>query len=154
MIINPLRIKALITDMQAQISSINSSEIVIDDSQLTKFLEELKIVENYFLLAIIPEYPLTGDQDRLKWKNQLMFMILKKTNDKNIKHNEFISVLDETLAAATQFVEILISEKSGDEGDFCGIANELVENSIKIYPIWNKSGCNGWGIDVDLLTNP
>lgn len=152
--INPLRIKGLLTDMQTQIDSINKSELVIDDSQLIKFLEALKQNENFFLLGIVPEYPLVGDQDRLKWKNQLMFMILKKTNDKETKHPDFLKILDDTLVAAKEFVYLLISEKTGDEGDFCGIANELIEDSIRVYPIWNKSGCHGWGIDIDLLSNP
>lgn len=152
--IGVLRIKELVTDMQAQIDSINKSEVVIDDSQLTEFLKEWKIAENFFLIAVIPEYPLTGDQDRAKWKNQLMFMILQKFNEKNNKHSDFLNILNETQATAKKFVYKLIEERTGDDGDFCGIANELVESSIRVYPIWNKASCHGWGIDVDLLSNP
>jgi len=151
--INPLRIKALVNDMQLQIETINKSDIVVDDSQLTKFLQEWKINENFFLIGIIPEYPVVGDQDRIKIKNQMMFMILKKTAASITPHAELMKILDDTLVAAKEFVTILLSERTGDNGDFCGLANELVENSISIYPIWNKAQCNGWGINLDLLSD-
>ncbi len=151
--IHPLAIKAILVDMQTRIATINKNELVVDDSQLTKSLEALKVSENFLLLGMIPEYQLQGTQDSLKYNSQLMFMFLKKTNSKNTSPKELNDILQETLQAAKEFMEILLSEKSGDEGDFCGIANELNENSIRIYPIWNKSECNGWGLDIDLLSN-
>jgi len=151
--INPLALKAFCVDMQNKIDAINKNEVVIDDSQLVKFLEAFKPNENLFLLGIIPEYIITGDQDKTKYKNQLMFNILKKTTASNVKHDEFIQILNETALAAKRFVEILVSEKSGDDGDFCGIANDILESSIRIYPIWNKAECHGWAIDVDLLSH-
>jgi len=151
--ISPLILKAFCNDMQNKIEAINKNEVVIDDSQLSKFLEALKPNENLFLLGIIPEYVVTGEQDKTKYKNQLMFNILKKTTASNLKHDEFIQILNETVLAAKKFVEILVSEKSGDDGDFCGVANDIIENSIRVYPIWNKAECHGWAIDVDLLSN-
>ncbi len=151
--IHPLAIKAILVDMQTRIATINKNELVVDDSQLTKSLEALKVSENFLLLGMIPEYQLQGTQDSLKYNSQLMFMFLKKTNSKNTSPKELNDILQETLQAAKEFMEILLSEKSGDEGDFCGLANELNENSIRIYPIWNKSECNGWGLDIDLLSN-
>jgi hypothetical protein len=146
-------LKAFVTEIQSRIAAINFSEVVVDDSQLTNFLKDLERSQNQMLFGIIPEYPIQGDQDRLKWNNQLMFMVLEKTNSRNQKHSDFLQMMENTLQSAKAFTEILLSEKAGDNGDFCGIANQLIENSIRIYPIWNKAECNGWGIDIDLLSD-
>jgi hypothetical protein len=151
--INPAKLKTFVTEMQQSINTINFSEVVIDDTQLVKFLQALKVEQNHVLMGIIPEYPLEGDQDKIKWKNQMMFMVLQKANSANVTHPEFLTILDDTLKSAKEFVEILISEKSGDSGDFCSITNDLQENSLRISPVWNKAQCHGWSISFDLLTS-
>ena len=147
-------LRAFSAEMQNRISGINLNHVVIDDTQLALFLKGMKPDENQILLSIIPEYPLQGDQDKLKWNNQLMFMILEKTNDRRTNHEAFLDIMESTQVSALEFVEILLTEKSGDNGNFCGIANELIESSIRVYPIWNKAECHGWAVDIDLLSNP
>lgn len=151
--IDVARLREFCNEMQANIETINFNKVVVDDTQLTNFLKSVKNEQNNMLFGIIPEYPLQGDQDRAKWNNQMMFMILRKTNSKNNTHDDFLDIMQESLLSAKEFVEILLSEKAGDNGDFCGIANDLSESSVRVYPIWNKAECHGWGIDIDLLSN-
>ena len=147
------QIQAILNEMKTSITNINTAELVIDDTQLVKFLEKHKTADNNILLGIIPEYPIEGDQDRLKWNNQMMFMVLQKVSDRDTNHDSFLTIMEQTRQCAEQFIQILLAEKSGDNGDFCGTANELTENSIHVFPIWNKSACHGWGINVNLLSN-
>lgn len=150
--INPLSLKTFVTEMQANIETINHSEVVIDDTQLVKFLQALKKEHNHILMGVIPEYPLEGDQDKVKWNNKMLFFILQKVNATNTTHSEFLTILDETLQSARAFAEILLSQKSGDNGDFCAITNDLKEDTLRIVPVWNKAECHGWMISLDLLT--
>ena len=151
--ITPAAVKAILNEMKATIPGIKTSELVVNESQLANFVKELSEEDNNILLGIIPEAAMVGDQDSLKWNNALLFFIFKKTSSRDVTHNDFIDIFNETLNCANQLVEILLAEKSGDNGDFCGIANELVEDSIDVQPVWNYFGCNGYLVKISLLTN-
>jgi hypothetical protein len=47
----------------------------------------------------------------------------------------------------------MMQEKQNLEGLFCNQMAFLNEDSINIYPVWKKQGCNGWAIEIDVLTN-
>ena len=147
-------LKQFTAEMQGKISGINKSIVLLDDSELTNILKELKLTENCILIAIMPQYPVKGNDDAIKWVNQLQFMILKKSADRDFKnHDEYLDMFQQTQLLMKEFVNILLMEKTGDNGDLCGLLNELVEQSILVYPVWRKAQCNGWALEIDLLSN-
>lgn len=147
------RLKEFVVEVKATIPSINFVEMVADDSQLIKFLEERKPTDNNLFIAVLPQFNINGDEDKAKWNNMLMFFVLAKYSKKDIKNtDEYMDIFGTTQATALEFVNYLLSEKSGDNGELCGIANELIENSISVTPVWEKAQCNGWMIEIDLAT--
>ena len=151
--LNITRLREFLAEAKAEIPTIKFTDMVVDDSQLIDFLKDRKPADNNFLIAIVPQFTIDGTEDRTKWQNQLMFMILAKGARRDFKNNdEYMQVYADTQATALAFVQYLLTEKTGDNSTFCGLFNELVENSISVYPIWEKAQCNGWMVEIDLLT--
>lgn len=128
-------------------------ELVIDDSELSDFLKDLKCDSNHFIIGIMPGYPIEGSEDSAKWNNKMMFMILEKTNYKNTDHSAYLDIFERTQETAKKFVYKMLEEKENGEGLFCGMMTRMSESSVNIFPVWKKNGCNGWVIEVDALTD-
>lgn len=146
------RLREFLVETKTEINGINFSELIIDDSQFISFLKERKETDNAMLFAVIPQYPLEGQEDRYKWMNQLQFFIIIKRSAR-FSHDELICNMEQTRSIAQEFVEYVILNSVGDSNTFCGLSNELVNGSLLVMPIWNKGQCDGWAIEFDLLTN-
>jgi len=152
--ISPQQLKAFCKEINTRVLEINFDQVVIDDSQLTKFLKELDNDQSLLFFGIIPDHNLIGNQDSVQWQNKMMFMVLHKTAIRDIDHDDFIgTIMQNTHQAAKKVVEIIMLEKSGENGDFCGAYNNIIENSISITPIWDYCACDGYMINFDMLTN-
>ena len=148
------RLREFLLEAKATVANINFTQIVVDDSELTKFLQERKTADNNFLIAILPQFGITGTQDSIKWDNQLMFMILRKGADKDFKnHDEYMNEFATTQTVVKNFVEYIIRQKMLGNGELCGLMSDLKESSIVVSPVWKKTGCNGWQIQIDLLSS-
>jgi hypothetical protein len=145
------RLREFIAEAQASIPSINRAEMVVDDSELTKFLQEHKIAQNTFLVAVLPQFGTIGPEDGIKMNNMLQFFILDKSTTKNLNHDQYLNMFASTQETTQQFLEMIFEAKS--ESDFCGIWAELRESGIEIAPVWRKADCNGWVISMDLINN-
>lgn len=146
------RLKEFLAEAKDLIDTINYINMVVDDSQLVKLLKDRETDDNNFLIGIVPQFGVNGDEDRAKWNNQLMFMVLAKTSRSDIDLEEQVQVLENTRLTAQALVNYMLDSKVGDNGDLCGLMNELEENSIEVTPIWEKAQCCGWMIQIDLLT--
>jgi hypothetical protein len=145
-------LRDFLTEAAAEINTINYTNIVVDDSQLISLLKEREIDENNYLIAIVPQFGLIGQEDIAKWNNQLMFMVMCKYTSRDITLDEQVDVLESTRISSRSLIELMLSKKIGENGQFCGLMNELVENSIEITPVWEKAQCCGWMIQIDLVT--
>lgn len=150
--LNITRLNEFLAEAKAAINAINYTNMIVSDSQLVKLLKERETDENNFLIGIVPQFGINGDEDRAKWNNQLMFMVLAKTSRSDIDLEEQIQVLESTRATAAALIDYMLLEKTGSNGTMCGLMNELVENSIVVSPIWEKAQCCGWMVQIDLLT--
>ena len=146
------RLKEFLVEAKAEINTIEYINMVVDDSQLVKLLKDRETEDNNFLIGIVPQFSIDGDEDKAKWSNQLMFMVLAKTSRSNVDLEEQVEVLESTRITAEALIDYMLESKTGDNGDMCGLMNELVENSISVTPIWEKAQCCGWMIQIDLLT--
>jgi len=141
------QLKSLLEESQQEINGLNKNVLLLDDSELTNFLKDLKTTENCILIGIMPQFPVTGNEDGIKFISQLQFMILKKTSDKNINHDEYLDVFQETQDLMLLFITNFLGEKMED---LCSGTADVVENSISVYPVWRKAQCNGWALEIDL----
>ncbi len=150
--LNLTQISNFIDQAKTAIPAINFTDIVADDSELVSILKDRKETDNQYLIAVIPDYTIDGNENSLKWNNKLMFMVLTKASSRSITKAERNTLLAQNQETAQALVYFLLEKKSGDNGDFCGIMNEVVENSITLSVVWEKAQCHGWIIEMDLLT--
>jgi hypothetical protein len=130
----------------------NYKNMVIDDSELSKFLKERVPDENTFFIAVMPEFYMKGGEDSSKWENVLKFFILDKTDYSEHDHDSYLDIFTKTQAKAKVFVDKLIEDKSNREGVFCNFLSWLDESSISVLPVWKKDGCNGWVVSLNFDT--
>lgn len=130
----------------------NFSDMIIDNSELANILKERVPEDNTFLISVMPDYKINGEEDNAKWENSLQFFILDKTDysehDRESYHNIFV----QTQIKAQAFVLKLLDDKANHEGVFCGFLSYLKEDSITVRPVWKMNGCNGWTIEINLET--
>ena len=107
------------------ITEIKRVETVIDDTQLVSFLKEHKESDNIFLIGVVPQYGIGGNEDVMKWNNQLTFFLLSKYSDRDLKHSQKIELIGQVQETAQEFVNLMLSEHVGDNGDICGLTNDL-----------------------------
>jgi hypothetical protein len=144
------QLRTLLQECQDQIPGINRNELVLDDSELTNFLKDFKPTENCMLIAVMPQFNVKGQEDSIQFVNQLQFMILKKSADKNFKNQgDYLDVFQETQGLMLLLIEKVLGEKIED---LCGDFSNVIEESISVYPVWQKAQCNGWTLEIDLLS--
>ena len=131
----------------------NFTDMIIDDSELSKVLEERVSEDNTFLISVMPDFAIKGTEDNAKWENILQFFILDKTDYSEHDRDGFRNIFIQTQAKAQAFVTKLLDDKANHEGVFCGFLSWLKEDSIIVSPVWKKQSCNGWMIEINLETN-
>ncbi|WP_026730214.1 hypothetical protein [Flavobacterium denitrificans] len=130
----------------------NYSAMVIDDSELANHLKERVEGDNTFLISIVPEFHMKGEENNSKWDNVLAFFILDKTDYSGLTKDSFINIFSTTQVKAQAIVDKLLSDKADGNSMFCGFLSWLDENSISVTPVWHKNECNGWMLQINLDT--
>lgn len=128
----------------------NFTTMIIDDSELANVLKERVPEDNTFLISVMPDYTMKGDQDNTNWENILQFFILDKTDYSDHDRDEFLAVFVQTQIKAQAFVYQLLEDKANIDGVFCGFLSWLKEDSISVRPVWKMNGCNGWTVTINL----
>lgn len=146
------RLRELLIEVKAKIITIKYAQIIIDDSEFSKFLEERKPAENTMLFAVLPDHSVQGSQDKLMYNNYLRFFILNKAANKNMKHDDKLDLYNDVQLSVNAFIKLIVNEKSGEDGDFCGILTFLKEDSLSIDLVWDKQQCWGYDITFEIKT--
>lgn len=154
---------ARILEYQAEIAEIlrdangkklfNYIDMIIDKQELANVLKDRVPEESSYLISVMPDYTVNGDEDSAKWENILQFFILDKTDYSEHDRDSFRNIFISTQAKAQAFVEKLIEDKANVEGLFCGFLSWLKEDSIIVRPVMYLNDCNGWTIEINLETN-
>lgn len=127
----------------------NFTDMIIDDTELSDLLKERVGEENTFLISVMPDFDMKGEQDKEKWENILQFFILDKT-DYSEGRAAFFDIFVQTQIKARAFVYKLLQDKANEDGVFCGFLSWLKEDSISVRPVWKMNGCNGWTVTINL----
>ncbi|MBW4362491.1 hypothetical protein [Flavobacterium taihuense] len=128
----------------------NYTDMIIDNSELSKVLEERVPEDNTFLISVMPEFGMKGEEDNVKWENILQFFILDKTDYSEHDRDGFKNIFVQTQYKASRFIYKLLEDKANIDGLFCGFLSWLKEDSILVTPVWKKNGCNGWLVEINL----
>jgi hypothetical protein len=128
----------------------NYYDMIIDDSELANVLKERVEEDNTFLISVMPDYMMKGQQDNEKWENVLQFFILDKTDYSENDRDAFLNIFVQTQYKASRFVYKLLEDKANEDGVFCGFLSWLKEDSISVRPVWKMNGCNGWTVTINL----
>lgn len=128
----------------------NFTDMIIDDSELAKVLKDRVRDDNTFLISVMPDYRIKGDEDNAKWENVLQFFILDKTDYSEHDRDGFRNIFVKTQIKAQAFINKLLEDKANHEGVFCGFLSWLKEDSISVQPVWKMNECNGWTVTINL----
>lgn len=132
-------IRAILPTMQAEIPSINFSELIIDDSQLTEFLQKRNKDDNNMLFFIIPEHSTKGSDDSIISITNCQILIMNKYSGK-INHEQFLDVMQSTEDASFAVRNWMLAHKANYP---CGLFAKLVDSSCLITTVYNFVSCNG-----------
>ena len=78
----------------------NYSAMVLDDSELASHLKERVESDNTFLISIVPEFHMRGEENATKWENVLAFFVLDKTDYSEQTKDSFINIFATTQVKA------------------------------------------------------
>ena len=140
-------LKNLLNSLQASISAINYTEMIIDDSQMVKFMQNISKDENLLLFCLIPDYNSQGTTNAVQTITVVQMLVFKKSYD-SIEHDQFINDMQEVEQAAFKIKDFLVDARDND-CDF----RFFKESEWQMSPIWNMASCNGYSINFNLPHN-
>ena len=126
--------------------------MVASDDELAKLYKDVvNDRDECTMVVLVPSHDSNiPDEDDIKTDNNLTFMIIKKTDGK-AGHDEKIRVFGITQEEIKQLLLKIIGLYQ-NFGTDCAVRN-MDLNSIKIDPVQDYVGSNGYGIDFTTTTN-
>lgn len=143
--INGLR--NLLDTLKATISDINYTQMIIDDSQMVKFMQNISRDQNLLLFCLVPDYNTQGTNNSVQTITVVQMLIFKKSYD-SIEHDQFLSDMEETEQAGFKIKDYLVEARDTD----CDL-RFFKESEWQMSPIWNLASCNGYSINFNLPHN-
>lgn len=134
-----------ITEIKNEIPEIQQSETVMDDSQLSKFLQN-QPNDSYIVIGIIPEHSLSGTVDALNSNDKASILVLKKVVRSDQTHDAFLDIIHEAQTVARAVILKILNDFSDDEN--CGFLRYLIPGETDITPVWALNSCDGYEIDL------
>lgn len=136
------------------IASIGYAEVVVDDSQLVNMLQDISDSHKHLLFTVIPDFSNAGrNADDIQKQADTVIMVLQKTDYSSITHAEFLQIMQETLISTRAIEDKMIADKNDYSPQGCQYMKQLNVPSINITPVWGYSGCNGWSIEFNFVSD-
>lgn len=136
-------------DVLGNIPEFKSKFIVIDDSQLSKVMEDISFDDNLIFVAVIPSHKMNGnDSDAAMPLDLMLFMVLNRFDRKD-GHEAFLESMSLCQNATKKLINKMIADKR-DENQMCGLMKYLQVQSISVDPIWELLGCDGYEINFQI----
>lgn len=142
--INPVILKELIMEATALNPAIKKRSLVVTDDELVELLGDHKAGDNILLIAVLPTYGGSGEEDQASIISYMQFFLLEKVDYKSLKNNdEYLNVFERTLAAAVDFLTQMFTAT----GRTC--LADVLQYDYQIRPVSRKAQCNGYEIQID-----
>lgn len=148
---SPIELQEYLEHCVAKIADIKTQFAVIDDGQIPKLISDLAERDNLLLFGILPSYGTDAkDEDAARSRDYFSFLILKK-GDREIKHSEFIGNMQRCMIAANDFRKLLFEDIAAYKNG-CSFLTSLRPETIKIDPLWNFCGMDGYEIYLETIS--
>lgn len=135
-----------IEELQLALPQVKKSHLVVNQSEVVNYLNEMREADNQLMLCIIPDAKTTArDEDNINFNNSLGFLFLEKTEYSNTKNAEWIAVFSRTQESILAFVKKLVNDKTYGA---CGFSRYLNVTNISIEPVTALASCNGWSVEI------
>lgn len=141
-------LKEYVAMLQNIIPEISHNNVVIDESQLTRFLDKLKTIDSYMVVGIIPKHKPKGNIDLLRVDDYTTLLVVRKIVRSEQTHEQFLDFFNESQAVAKKITDKIFLDVMND--NYCGFIKNIVPGSIDINPIWGLASCDGYQIDFKL----
>lgn len=143
-------LRSYIDSLKAFFPEIERSEVVIDDSQLTKFLQDVPDDGKFQVVGLIPKHNPFGNIDIAQSRDRSTILLLKKVDRSSQTHNNFL----DAFAEAQELVRKVVLKMGADKmSETCGIMEYLDFDSLDMDAIWQLASCDGYKIDFSLKTH-
>ncbi|MGJ8760398.1 MAG: hypothetical protein ACSHXA_07610 [Polaribacter sp.] len=139
--------RAYIKSIETAIAEITSSQTVMDESQLSKFLNN-QITNTRIVLGIIPKHKFIGNEVNVQSKDIISILVLQKVVRSSLTQELFLDELAESQRITQLVVDKILADYENE--DSCGIMRQLLLSSFDINPIWELNSCDGYQIDFSL----
>lgn len=144
---SPKQLNEFIQEVKAQVEGINSAWVVVDDSQLGNTLEKKSKDSNAYLVGVLPSYGSRVYSGSMRQTTISQLLIVEKTDYSELSQDDFIDIFERTYQLANEVIKIITNmAESGCYPQFY----HLDLDNINMSPVWKKSQCNGWAIDLDM----
>lgn len=139
--------KQYLIELQNEIEGINLNKMVIDETQLTKYINDMYSDQNALLLGLLPNFGNNNprDADGLIWRGYTEFMIVEKTDYSTLTETELVDQYDRLYIIIDKIKDKIINDHTNDT---CGFLRGLVPSGFQIVEIFNLAQCNGWTMTV------
>ncbi|MDY3362629.1 hypothetical protein PG623_01300 [Riemerella anatipestifer] len=136
----------LLQEIKAEVPGINKAWLVVDDSQLGNTLESREKEDNAYLVGVLPRYGTEAiNVDAIGDTVTTQILVLEKTDYSELTEDEFIAVFERTYHLMKKVKDLLIVKIS----DPCYMPTDRLDlNGLDFDPVWKKSQCNGWSLDI------
>ncbi|MBT0549187.1 hypothetical protein [Riemerella anatipestifer] len=136
----------LLQEIKAELPGINKAWLVVDDSQLGNTLESREKEDNAYLVGVLPSYGTEAiNVDAIGDTVTTQILVLEKTDYSELTEDEFIAVFERTYHLMKKVRDLLIVKIS----DPCYMPTARLDlNGLDFDPVWKKSQCNGWSLDI------
>jgi len=139
-------IRTLLPHIEAEMPDINYQQLVVDQSQLTEFLQKRNKDDNNMLFFIIPEHTHRGTDDSILTITNAQILIMARYAEKD-SHEDFLNIMQATEETAFKVRDWMLQHK---EDNPCGVLRRLVDSSFQILPVWEFVSCHGWSINFNV----
>ena len=137
--------------LKEAIPEIKKVTIVIDDSQLSKELAELRIGET-LLVGFIPSHQIEGaNADSVMSMDYMLWLVLNKM-DRGDGSKVFLDKMKLAQKITKDIIKKMLDDKPGF-GTNCGMMKFLQVPSIKADPVWALNSCDGYEINWTLKSH-
>lgn len=134
----------------ATIADLKTYHTVVDDSQLSKILDNVAKDENLLLVGFIPSHKLEGrNTDDVISRDSMLWLVLAKVSR---SEDDFVETMKRCQLATKEVIKKMIADKPNFD-DTCGPMRQLEVATIEANPVWGLNSCDGYEIDYQLKTN-
>lgn len=138
-------IRTILPTIVDEIPHINYAQLIVDDSQLTEFLQKRTKADNNMLFFVIPEYTRRGTEDSSLRITTCQVLIMAKYAERS-SHEDFLDLMQNTEESIKALEAWMLQHKAQNP---CGVFGRYRDSSALITPVWDFVSCHGHSLNFE-----